>query len=63
MFSSTVIEEAGTLVYFFKCILEKKKGAKKDLKRSKSKESKGSKLVMLDSAGSLLFYVFKCGEN
>ena len=50
--SSIVIEEAFS---FFKCVLEKTKGAKKELKRSKSKESKGSKLVMLDSSAACFF--------
>ena len=42
--SSIVIEEVRTL--FFKCILEKTKGAKKELKRSKGKQNKGSKILM-----------------
>ena len=53
--SSTVIEEARTLFSFFKCVLEKRKGAKKELKRSKTKESKGRKLVMLDSSADSFF--------
>ena len=46
--------------HFFKCVLKKTKTAKKHLNRSKSKKSKESKFVMLDSSCSLLFYVFKC---
>ena len=53
--SSIVIEEARTLFPFFKCMLEKTKGAKKELKRGKSKESKGSKLLILDSSAACFF--------
>ena len=53
--SSIVIEEARTIFSFFKCILEKTKGAKKELKRSKIKEGKGSKLVMLDISAACFF--------
>ena len=43
------------LGHFFKCVLKKTKGAKKELKRSKSKESKGTKLDMLDSSEACFF--------
>ena len=48
-------EEARTHFSFFKCILEKTKGTKKDLKRSKHKESKRNKLDMLDSFAACFF--------
>ena len=41
--------------FFFKCVLEIANGTKKELRRSKSKESKGSKLVMLDSSADCFF--------
>ena len=51
------------LGHFFKCVLEKTKATKKQLKRSYSKKSKKSKSVMLESPCRLLFYVFKCEES
>ena len=43
-FRSILTEEARTLFSFIKCMLEKKTGAKKQLKRSKSKESNVKKV-------------------
>ena len=53
--SSIITEEARTLFSFLKCVLEKTKAAEKELKRNKSKESKRSKLSMLDSSAACFF--------
>ena len=41
--------------FSLKCILKKAKGTKKHLKRTKNKESKKSKLFMLDNLCKLFF--------
>ena len=53
--SSILIEEARTLFSFFKCVSEKAKVTSKQLKESKSKKSKESKFVMLNSLAASFF--------
>ena len=52
--SSIILEEVRTRS-FLKCILNKTKAIEKQLKRSRSKESKESKFVMLGTSASCFF--------
>ena len=56
-FRSRVTEEARTLFSFIKCMLEKKTGAKKQLKRSKSKENNVKKISTVRIKSSFVFSV------